>query len=171
MAKAKARRRQVRVIVRRAAHHAMTRDDHGLMSVVVGGIAGFIMNTEMVKQSEWLQKNWYAIPIALLLVGYALAKRKNPHGRTLMALGGYLFVNGFQNQPTTKPAEKKPGEAGSPWWGSPSGQWVVTPDGQQVFMPASQWQHQQDAGAPQLTQGNRTGYEGVHQTVNEIYGR
>ncbi|NUQ11367.1 MAG: hypothetical protein HUU26_03425 [Gemmatimonadaceae bacterium] len=139
------------------------------MSVVVGGIAGFMMNTEMVKQSEWLQKNWYAIPIALLLVGYALAKRRNPHGRTLMALGGYLFVNGFQNQPAAaKPAEKKLGEAGSPWWGSPSGQWVVTPEGQQVFVPASQWQRQ-EAGAPQLTQGNRAGNDSVHHTVDEIY--
>lgn len=168
MAKPKTKRR-VRVIVRRAAHHALTRDDHGLMSVVVGGIAGFLMNTEMVKQSEWLQRHWYAIPIALLLVGYALAKRRNPHGKTLMALGGYLFVNGFQNQPAAKPAEKKPGEAGSPWWEYASGQWVVTPDGQQVFMPGSQ--HRHEAGAPQLTQGSRVGNDGVHHTVDEIYGR
>jgi hypothetical protein len=172
------RRRQVRVIARRA-RAAVSRDEHGVMSVVVGGIAGFLMNTDMVKQSDWLQKHWYALPIALLLVGYALAKRKNPHGKTLMALGGYLFINGFSNQPKTEqtpPGKKSQGEAGSPWWDwqAPAGQWVVTPDGQRVLMPAMQWQRYQDAGAPVLPE--RIGHGAANQVVEDkivedIYGR
>ena len=154
------------------------RDDRGLISVVVGGLAGFLMNTDMVKKSDWLKKNWYALPIALLLVGYVLAKRRNPHGKTLMALGGYLFVNGFQNQPpeVAKPDKKPfaPGEAGSPWWDwqPPAAQWVVTPDGQRVLMPASQYHRAyQDAAAPGLSQGQRASNDAVNHVVDEIYGR
>ena len=178
MAKARAIRRRASIVVRRT-RDTMTRDERGLISVVVGGLAGFLMNTDMVKKSEWLQKNWYALPIALLLVGYALAKRRNPHGKTLMALGGYLFVNGFQNQPpeAQKPPEKKsftPGEAGSPWWNwQPSeAQWVVTPDGQRVLMPASQYHRAyQDAAAPALAQAKYAGNDAVNRVVDEIYDR
>jgi hypothetical protein len=142
--------RKRRAIVVRT-RRAIARDSHGVISLLVGGIAGFLINTEMVKQSDWLKRHWYALPIAMLLVGYFLARRGNAHGRTLMALGGFLFMQGFMNRPAE--SEAKSGETGAPG-ALPEGQWVVTPDGQRVLVPAWQWQRYEDAAG---------------QVVNEIY--
>lgn len=165
MAKRK-KQQKTRVIVRRA-RDALTADERGITSLLVGGIAGFLLNTEMVKQSEWLRKHWYALPIAMLLVGYMLARRRNPHGKTLMALGAYLFMNNFMN----RPKEEESPDVQGPGWDllQHGGQWVVTPDGQRVLMPAGQWQqYAKDTAAPALSQGRR---DGVNQVVEDVYSR
>ncbi|HZX00741.1 MAG TPA: hypothetical protein VFF45_00710 [Bacilli bacterium] len=148
-------------------------DNYGIVSLLVGGLAGFLINTEMVKESDWLKRHWYALPIALLLVGYMLWKRRNPHGKTMMALGGFLFMQGFMNRPKKEEGENK--ETGAPgWdysWQPPPGQWVVTPDGQRVLMPAPQWQRYQDTSGPALQQRTGSGVDPMMQVVEEIYGQ
>lgn len=167
MARARTRRR-ARVIYRRS-RDALARDERGIASLLIGGIAGFVMNTEMVRQSEWLQKHWYALPIAMLLVGYMLARRGNPHGKTLMALGGYMFMNNFMNRPKDDNDTQGPATTSTGWQylaQPPAGHWVVTPDGQWVLMPG---QPTSDTAAPALPPA-RAG-EGLSQMVDEIYGR
>lgn len=160
---AKRRRERVRVIVRRS-RDKIAYDEKGMTSLVVGGLAGFLFNTQMVKESDWLKRHWYALPIALLLVGYLLAKRGNAYGKTLMGLGAYMFMNNFMNQPK----EGQQDTAGG-WTNQqiPAGQWVVTPDGQWVLMPGNR--QVADAAAPALTQGRPA--DTVASTIADIYDR
>lgn len=155
-----------RTVIVRRARDALTTDSRGILSLLVGGLAGFMMNTKMVKESEWLREHWYALPIALLLIGYMLTRRRNPHGKTLMALGGYLFMNGFMNKP--KEAKKKADTAG--FDDVPGGgQWVVTPEGQWVLMPAWQSQQYRETAAPALPARTTDGI--AAQTLEDVYGR
>ena len=164
------KRRKARVIVRRA-RDSLAQDNYGIVSLLVGGLAGFLVNTDMVKKSDWLKRHWYALPIALLLVGYFLWKRRNPHGKTMMALGGFLFMQGFTNRPKKEDEEGENKETGAPGWDyQPAGQWVVTPDGQRVLMPGWQWQRYHDTAAPALTP-QRASVDPMMQVVEEIYGQ
>lgn len=163
MPRKRATRKRTVIVTR--ARNALETDSRGILSLIVGGLAGFMMNTKMVKESEWLREHWYALPIALLLIGYMLTRRRNPHGKTLMALGGYLFMNNFMNKPKDEKKEETAGPGEIPG----GSQWVVTPDGQWVLMPAWQSQQYRETAAPALPARTTDGI--AAQTLEDVYGR
>lgn len=162
-------------IVRRAPRGAkdeLLSDKTGITSAGLGALAAYVMSTDFVKKSDFFKKNWWALPLGLIVVGYLLVRKGKAYGRTLMTIGGLLFVQGYQNRPKTDEKDDKasgdtkgfePAQFAAPY----GSRWVVTADGRQVLVPVRQLEHYERHALPE----RRDLADAVARTADEIYGR
>lgn len=124
-----------------AVAHAGTAKVAG-MSAGVGALIGFFATLDDVKNQKFVKENWWILPLAVLALGYYLQRKNNPHGKSILAAGGVLMMNAYQNRPkggtatqgATKPTSDTagpwdnsmlhPGVDGHAWLQAPDGQWV-----------------------------------------------
>lgn len=124
-----------------AVAHAGTAKVAG-MSAGVGALIGFLATLDDVKNQKFVKDNWWILPLATLALGYYLQRKNNPHGKSVLAAGGVLMMNAYQNRPkpnaTVTPQSRKINDTAGPWDGSmlhPSVDgfaWLQAPDGQWV---------------------------------------
>lgn len=161
----------------RATGRELLSDQNGIFTVGLGALAAYITNSDAIKKSEFFKKTWWAWGLVIIAVGYALSRKQKPYGKTLMALGGMVLMQGYQNQPKYKETEKDT-EAKKETKGfdaqelnaltAPYGaQWVVTADGRHILMPARQYENYQRNALPP----KRERADGISQMADAIYGR
>jgi len=158
------------------ARDELLSDGSGIRSAGIGALAAYAVSTDFVKKSDFFKKNWWALPLALIGFGYFMLRKGKPIGRTLMTIGGLLFVQAYQNRPKTdekddkaKKDDAKETKGFEPMQFAPpyGSRWVVTADGRQVLVPARQLEHYERPGLPE----RRDMADAVARTADEIYGR
>ncbi len=160
-----------------ATGRELATDKNGIFTVGLGAIAAYITNSDTVKNSEFFKKTWWAWGALMIGVGYALSRKQKPYGKTLMALGGMVLMQGYQNRPKDKDKDKE-GEAkketkGFDWqeqtaFPAPYGaRWIVTEDGRHILMPARQYEQYQPNALPP----KREKADPIGQMADAIYGR
>ena len=149
---------------RRRTLAAVGQDKWGITSIAIGGLTAVVSSMDAVKKSEFLRRNFWVVPLLLIIVGYLLHRKGNKNGSSLIALGVFLGVQGFQNRPKAEDkkdqaTDKSAQETSGPdWTWSPyalptaGAQWFQTPSGHHVLLPAHQaaaysWQLPQPAPA------------------------
>jgi hypothetical protein len=158
-----------------ATGRELVSDKNGIFTVGIGALAAYITNSEAVKNSEFFKKTWWTWGILMVAVGYALSRKQKPYGKTLMALGGMVLMQGYQNQPKDKDksTETKKETKGFDWqeqtaFPAPYGaQWVVSADGRHILMPARQYEQYQPNALPP----KREKADAIGQMADAIYGR
>lgn len=79
--------------------------------VGLGAVIAYIASLDDVKNNETVKKQWWLLPVALLVAGYVLKRRNSPHANTILTAGAILFVQAYRNRPKE---EEKKAEAPAP---------------------------------------------------------
>lgn len=65
----------------------------------VGALLAFVATMDDVKNSKTVKEYWWALPAALLAVGYILRRKESPHANAVLAAGAVLFVQAYRSRP------------------------------------------------------------------------
>lgn len=72
----------------------------------IGAVIGLLTSIDDIKNAKIFKEHWWLLPIAVLALGYYLHRKNSPHGKTLLAIGGTLLVQAYNNRPKEEPATK-----------------------------------------------------------------
>jgi hypothetical protein len=65
-------------------------------SAGVGALLAFVANWDMIKNSEYVKKYWWLLPLAVLAVGWIAKKKGYKDAPALLTFGGVLLVQAYQ---------------------------------------------------------------------------
>lgn len=72
--------------------------------VMVGGLGAMVATMPDLKNIDTVKNNWWVLPVAVIVLGYYLHRRKSdPKGPLIMAVGGALLAQAYHSRPQPPP--------------------------------------------------------------------
>lgn len=78
-----------------------------IRSAGVGALLAWLVTTDMVQNSKYIQEHWWLLPLAVLALGYWLRNRGYKDGPAILTFGGALLAQAYQKHRNEEEAKKK----------------------------------------------------------------